>query len=247
MVLAFSAAILDIFRICKYCGLREKSFIEIFNSQLRLPITINLALFCIPLFQVYYDGWNTFDIYEYVLVGFLFIDLIHNLAILPSTIRAEHQAIADNLKLLEDEKGSLVCVESGNPAIDEDALKLVEDRINLIDRILIGRMSGNTAFSRRADREVERIISDRVAFIESLALHFMVSHPKATGKLRECGLSDYEIGLCCLYYMGYNGKEVKDISDTSMIYHINSAIRQKLGMKPGDVNLSTFIREIFSN
>ena len=54
-------------------------------------------------------------------------------------------------------------------------------------------------------------------------------------------------GMCCLYYMGYNGKEVKDISDTSMIYHINSAIRQKLGMKPGDVNLSTFIREIFSN
>ena len=47
--------------------------------------------------------------------------------------------------------------------------------------------------------------------------------------------------------MGYNGKEVKDISDTSVIYHINSAIRQKLGMKPGDVNLSTFIREIFSN
>ena len=42
-----------------------------------------------------------------------------------------------------------------------------------------------------------------------------------------------------------NGKEVKDISDTSMVYHVNSTIRQKLGLKTNDVNLSTFIRELF--
>ena len=95
------------------------------------------------------------------------------------------------------------------------------------------------------NKEIEKVIADRSTFIESLALHYGVSHPQAVERLQQSGLSRYEIGLCCLYYMGYNGKEVKDISDTSMVYHVNSTIRQKLGLKTNDVNLSTFIRELF--
>jgi hypothetical protein len=47
--------------------------------------------------------------------------------------------------------------------------------------------------------------------------------------------------------MGYSGKEIKDISDTSMVYHVNSAIRQKLGLNTNDVNLSTYIRDLFAS
>ena len=30
-----------------------------------------------------------------------------------------------------------------------------------------------------------------------------------------------------------------------MVYHVNSTIRQKLGLKANDINLTTFIRELF--
>lgn len=245
MVLLFVGALLDIIRMFKVGTFKDKSFKEIFHEQLRLPIELDAVLLFWPIYEGFTKGWNTLGTFEYVVIGLLTLDLIHNAIILPAKYRKEKQLLTEYFQQLENEKASLDSVDTLMPDLNDETKRLITDRINLIDHVLIGKMSGNTVFTRKANKEIEKVIADRSSFIKSLALRFAVSHPKAIGQLQQQGLSQYEIGLCCLYYMGYNGKEVKDISETSMVYHINSAIRQKLGLKANDVNLSTYIRELF--
>ena len=245
MVLGFAGAILDIVRLIRTGAFKNKSFKDIFDEQLRLPLFLDVIILFWPIHDGFKNGWDSLEAADFVFIGLLTLDLIHNLIILPSVNRKEKQIVREYLEQLENEKESLASVNIDTNGFDEETRKLVIDRIDLIDHILIGRMSGNALFSRKVNKEIEKVIADRSSFIESLALHYGVSHPQAVERLQQSGLSRYEIGLCCLYYMGYNGKEVKDISDTSMVYHVNSTIRQKLGLKTNDVNLSTFIRELF--
>lgn len=246
MALGLAGAVLDIVRLAGKGAFKDKTFKEIFDEQLRFPIELDFVLLFWPIYEGFKVGWDKLDTLAYVCIGLLVLDLIHNLIVLPSTYRREKQIINDYLQQLKSEKETLVRVDAETADLDEETKKLVIDRINLIDHILIGKMAGNTLSSRKANKEIEKVIADRASFIESLALQYSVSHPQAIDHLQQNGLSRYEIGLCCLYHMGYNGKEVKDISDTSMVYHVNSAIRQKLGLKSNDINLTTFIRELFS-
>lgn len=236
---------LDIVRLVGEGALKNKSFKDIFNEQLHLPLWVDAILMFWILFYGFKEGWDSLEAFDFVFIGLVTLDMIHNLIILPAQIRKKKQIVSEYLQQLENEKESLASVNIDTNGFDEETRKLVIDRIDLIDHILIGKMSDNAIFSRKVNKEIEKVVADRASFIESLALHYAVSHPQAVERLQQSGLSRYEIGLCCLYYMGYNGKEVKDISDTSMVYHVNSTIRQKLGLKTNDVNLSTFIRELF--
>ena len=246
MALCFVGAVLDIVRLAGTGAFKNKSFKEVFDEQLRFPIFLDLVLLFWPIYEGFKVGWDKLDTFAYVCIGLLVLDLIHNLIVLPGNYRKQKQIINEYLQQLNNEKEALVRVDTETADLDEETKKLVIDRINLIDHILIGKMAGNTLSSRKANKEIEKVIADRASFIESLALQYSVSHPETIDHLRQSGLSRYEIGLCCLYHMGYNGKEVKDISDTSMVYHVNSTIRQKLGLKTNDINLTTFIRELFS-
>ena len=247
MVLLLVGAVLDIIRLFKAGTFKGKSFKELFHEQLRLPVELDLIFLFWPIYEGFTSGWDTLGFAGYAAIGVLALDLIHNLLILPAKYRKDKKIVAEYFQQLENEKASLDRVDTRMTGLDEETRQLIIDRINLIDHVLIGKISGNTVFARKANKELEKAIADRTSFIEGLALRFSVSHPEVIGQLQQHGLSRYEIGLCCLYYMGYNGKEVKDISDTSMVYHVNSAIRQKLGLNANDVNLSTYIRELFSD
>jgi len=246
VALALVAAVLELVYLFRSGALRGKTFRQIFDEHLRLPGGLDIGLLAFFLYDKSQEGW-AFGPLDYIWVGFLAFDLIHNLITLPARLREEKRLASEYFEQLAKEKEALASVDTESAHLDEEARKLITDRINLIDRLLIGKMSGNATLARKAEREVEKIISDRTSFIESLGLHYLVSHPGAIEKLQQCGLSPYEIGLCCLYYMGYSGKEVKDISDTSIIYHVNSNIRQKLGMKSNDVNLTSYIRDLFDH
>lgn len=246
IILGVGASALDIVRLVGTGALKNKSFKEIFNEQLRLPLFLDVVLLFWPFYHGFTEGWDSVLTIEFVAIGILAFDLIHNLIILPAEYRKQKRIVREYLQQLENEKESLASVNTDAAGLDEETKQLVIDRIDLIDNILIGKMAGNAVYSRKVNKEIEKVIADRTSFIESLALHYAVSHPQAIDQLQQSGLSRYEIGLCCLYNMGYNGKEVKDITDTSMIYHVNSTIRQKLGLKTNDVNLSTFIREVFA-
>ena len=124
---------------------------------------------------------------------------------------------------------------------------LLDERIALIDKILIDKMSGTSMSGKAIAKEIENMTADRDSFIRSLGLLYSVNHPQAIRKLKEYELTEEEIGLCCLYYLGYSGKEVKEISRSSMIYHMNSTIRQKIGLKSNEMNLSTYMKQLFGN
>jgi len=245
MVLGFVGFLSHFIHLIQTGACKDRSFKELFHEQLRLPITLDIILLFWPVYTGIKDGWETLGTAGFAVMGILILDLLHNILILPAVIRKDKQIVTDYLRELECEKEALASLDTETEAFDEETKRLLEDRIELIDRILIGKMTGNAVFNHRADKDIEKVITDRTAFIESLALRFSFSHPRAIEELQQRGLSRYEIGLCCLYFMGYYGKEVKDISGTSMVYHVNSAIRQKLGLNANDVNLSTYIRDLF--
>ena len=199
MVLLFVGAFLDIIRMFKAGTFKDKTFKELFHEQLRLPIELDAVLLFWPLYEGFTKGWNTLGTFDYVVIGLLTLDLIHNALILPAKYRKEKQLLTEYLQQLENEKASLNSVDTLMPDLDDETKRLIIDRINLIDQVLIGKMSGNTVFTRKANKEIEKVIADRSSFIKSLALRFAVSHPQAVGQLQQQGLSRYEIGLCCLY------------------------------------------------
>ena len=191
LLIGFGVGALDVVQLVGEGALKNKSFKEIFNEQLRLPLWFDVLLLFWPIYQGFKDGWDSLESFYFVAIGLFTLDLIHNLIILPSLIRKERETIREYCRQLENEKKSLASVNIDTAGLDEETKKLVIDRIDLIDHILIGRMSGNALFSRKVNKEIERVVADRASFIESLTLHYAVSHPQAVDRLQQSGLARY--------------------------------------------------------
>lgn len=223
-----------------------KSTLRIISDSLHLSPIVNLFLifFCVcdldPITL-------TSDIWRYALAAVFILDLGRGLFRLPGDIDEMKTEYDDFYKSLEEEKEELDEAATKVDGIDEGIRNLLNDRISLIDKILISRMSESSISKKDLAKEIDKVISDREAFIRSLGLLYSVNHSKAIKQLKDDDLTEEEIGLCCLYYLGYSGKEVKDIYKSSMVYHMNSAIRQKIGLKSTDMNLTTYMRQLFEN
>lgn len=225
---------------------KGKSISRIIFDSLHLSPVINLFL----IFFCVYDietGTIAPGIWRYVLAGVFTLDLVRGLVRLPKDI-AEAKAVSEEFyRSLKEEKEELDKAASKVDVIDPGVKDLLDERIALIDKILIDKMSGTSMSGKAIAKEIENMTADRDSFIRSLGLLYSVNHPQAIRKLKEYELTEEEIGLCCLYYLGYSGKEVKEISRSSMIYHMNSTIRQKIGLKSNEMNLSTYMKQLFGN
>ena len=153
MALGFVASLLDVFRLIMQGAFKDRSFGTLFHEQLRLPVWVDVVLLFWPVYSGFTDGWNTLGAAGFAAIGLLVLDLIHNVVILPSVIRKEKQIYADYIRDLQNEKTALARVDTDKAAFDEETKALLVDRIELIDRILIGRISGNAVFNRRTDRD----------------------------------------------------------------------------------------------
>lgn len=79
----------------------------------------------------------------------------------------------------------------------------------------------------------------------SIGLMFAASYPEFVLKLSRLGLSAEEIGLCCMYVSGYSAKELNSQKNSNKTYLDNAAIRQKLGLDPNGIKLSTWLKALF--
>ena len=86
IILGVGAAALDIVRLVGTGAFKNKSFKEIFNEQLHLPLFLDVVLLFWPLYHGFTEGWDSVHTIEFVGIGFFAFDLIHNLIILPGRI-----------------------------------------------------------------------------------------------------------------------------------------------------------------
>ena len=126
--------------------------------------------------------------------------------------------------------------------MNEEIKELIEERLNVLNSFITAYISGNC--SEKAYNELEKMMSNRVGFIDSTRLSFAIGHPRFLLYLKEKGLTDLEVGYCCLHAIGLRGKEIVAYLNSRSYYNASSAIRKKLGLNEHDTNINIYIQNL---
>ena len=129
---------------------------------------------------------------------------------------------------------------------DDKAMVLIRQRLDVLDKVLASHISSDDKAYRISEEEIESLISDRESFLISTKVIFKESHPAFISALEKKGLTDWEIGYCCLYTLGLKGKDVGEFIRKKRHYIISSEIRRKLGLGEHDTNIGIYLRSLLS-
>ena len=129
---------------------------------------------------------------------------------------------------------------------DDEAMALIKQRLTVLDKVLASHISSDDKAYRISEEEIENLISDRESFLISTKIVFKENHPKFICILEQKGLTDWEIGYCCLFTLGLKGKEVGEFIQKKRHYIISSEIRKKLGLGEHDTNIGIWLRTLLS-
>ena len=91
------------------------------------------------------------------------------------------------------------------PRLDAETRKCIGELLGLLNRFVTAAVSGNLIVS--AVEALEEYMEDRLGFIRSVMLSLRFLHPEFISGLEAAGLTETEIGYCCLYCIGMNGSE----------------------------------------
>lgn len=127
---------------------------------------------------------------------------------------------------------------------DEKAMAVIRQRLSVLDKVIASRISSDDKLYRSSEEDIEVLMADREEFLRSTKIVFEESHPKFIAYLHEKGLTDWEIGYCCLYTLGLKGKDIGEYIQKKRHYIISHEIRQKLGLSEHDTNISIYLRDL---
>lgn len=127
---------------------------------------------------------------------------------------------------------------------DDKAMAVIRERLDVLDKVIASRISSDGKLSDSAEEELDVMMADREAFLRSTKILFEENHPKFTAYLEGKGLTDWEIGYCCLYTLGLKGKDIGEYIQKKRHYIISHEIRQKLGLDEHDTNISIYLRNL---
>ena len=129
-------------------------------------------------------------------------------------------------------------------SVQEEAKAVIKARLDVLNKVIISQITGTTSANKKAYEELESLLADKESFIESTRLTIEGHNPEFITALKERGLTDEEINICCLYTIGLKGKDIKAYTNQSRHYNQSADIRHKLGLTERDTNLSIFLRDM---
>ena len=92
--------------------------------------------------------------------------------------------------------------------------------------------------------EIDALVADRDEFLRQTRLVYERLQPQMTGLLRENGLTDRQVEICCLYALGLNGKTIQQYTRDGRHFQHVGHIRTKLGLGEHDRNIDGYIRSL---
>ena len=106
----------------------------------------------------------------------------------------------------------------------------------------------DTLGSKEFHRLISDFLADKNALVSIMFVSYSSTNPAFVHLLRDMGLTDKEIGYCCLYASGLSGKDIAFLLNKGGHGHYNMAarIRVKLGLVGKNIRLSDYIREQIS-
>ena len=132
-------------------------------------------------------------------------------------------------------------------SVKDETKAVIRERLEVLNKVIISHITDTSSANKKAFQELEALISDRDSFIESTRLTIEGNNPGFITALREAGLTDEEINICCLYVIGLKGKDIKTYTNQSRLYIQSAEIRHKLGLTENDTNLSIHLRNMCEN
>ena len=146
---------------------------------------------------------------------------------------------------MEEEHAQLKNLLEQQNKLDDTIRSTIIQRLNLLNDFFKTHIKDDIHCKDNLSKKINEILADQNSFIESTRLAFQSSHPKFIQHLEKQELTNWEIGYCCLYALGLNGKEVGTYMNLKNNYKINSDIRKKLKLDSHSTNLNCYILQIF--
>ena len=147
---------------------------------------------------------------------------------------------------MEQERDSLTELLEQNKELNQTAKNALLERIALLNRFFLANITKDAKTSKEVDDEIEELLENKEVFMNSTRMAFAGSHPHFINHLESCGLTEWEIGYCCLYALGLKGKEVGKYIQMKSHFNNSSDIRKKLGLPEHGITLGTHIRQLLS-
>lgn len=166
---------------------------------------------------------------------------VDRIAISRRRTEIRNKCLKRDIEKLEREMEMLSGMKEGG-VLNDEMKALLEERLNVLNGFITAHISGN--YSEKAYAELDRLMNDRNSFIESTRMSFIIGHPRFLSYLKGKGLTDLEIGYCCLHAIGLRGKEIVAYLNSRTYYNSSSAIRKKLGLSEHDTNINLYIQKL---
>ena len=129
-------------------------------------------------------------------------------------------------------------------SVKDETKAVIRERLEVLNKVIISHITDTSSANKKAFQELEALVADRDSFIESTRLTIEGNNPEFIAALKNQGLTDEEINICCLYVIGLKGKDIKAYTSQPRHYNQSADIRHKLGLTENDTNLSIYLREL---
>ena len=146
--------------------------------------------------------------------------------------------------LLEEKKKMM---EIQSQSMDDKSRQSVSRTLSLLTELSFLK-DPDKPVSEEYRRHINDFLADKNALVSIMFASYSSTNPAFVLHLRSKGLTDKEIGYCCLYASGLSGKDIAFLLNKGGHAHYNMAarIRVKLGLSGKDLRLSGYIRELLS-
>ena len=123
--------------------------------------------------------------------------------------------------------------------LSKSGMEQLNERIEILNKFIASHIS--QSYSQKAETEIANLMKDREKFIHSTVLSFEVSNHQFIQRLLACGLSEWEVGICCLYAIGLRGKDIASYLQDKSFYKTSSNIRTKLNIPKNDSTINIYL------
>ncbi len=180
------------------------------------------------------------------LFAMLLLIVIHSIKKRLATKEEEMQHYLEECSSLELERDTLNELIESNCLINKDALEVISSRLDLLNCFFASAIQDDDNKDKAASKEFKYLIGDKYKFLRDTRMVFAGIYPKFISSLKDRGLSDYQIEVCCLYALGFKGKDVMNYTNRKRHYIDNMDIRAKLGLTEHDRNLDKYILNLLN-
>lgn len=160
-------------------------------------------------------------------------------------LESEAREYSKHLEEADREIMQLKRILTENTLSEETRLQ-VKIRLDILNKFVADHIS--MGVSNGGQEDIDELLSDKSEFLNSMIASFSFTHPQFVKYLQEVGMTEREIGCCCLYCIGLRGSEIAsyiELSDQSY-YNFSSRIRKKLGQEGYTSNINTLLKEKLS-